>query len=132
MKKTVAIFGGLCAVILLIFQLQQWSFFAVGVSNEQLLMLSGALFLVIGIVFSRYFFVKTEQKRKMNAQSSLSEQELRVLHLLSDGRSNKEIAEELYIAETTVKTHVSRILAKLDARRRTEAVKIGRELQIIS
>ena len=43
----------------------------------------------------------------------------------------KEIAKQLYIAETTVKSHVSKILSKLKAKRRTEAIKIGKELEII-
>ena len=50
---------------------------------------------------------------------------------MTDGLSNNEIAEHLFISESTVKTHVSNILAKLNAKRRTEAIKIGRELNIV-
>jgi DNA-binding NarL/FixJ family response regulator len=52
----------------------------------------------------------------------LSERELDVFRLMTRGLSNGEIAEELYISETTVKTHVTHILQKLDLRDRVQAV----------
>ena len=51
----------------------------------------------------------------------LSERELEVLRLLADGRSNREIAAALFLAEGTVKNHVTNVLAKLGARDRTQA-----------
>ena len=45
-----------------------------------------------------------------------------MLRLIAAGRSNAEIAAEIFVSNETVKTHVSRILAKLDARDRTQAV----------
>lgn len=52
----------------------------------------------------------------------LAARELAVLRLAADGRSNSQIAAELMVAESTVKTYVSRILEKLDVTDRTEAV----------
>ncbi|MBS0390022.1 MAG: response regulator transcription factor [Proteobacteria bacterium] len=58
-------------------------------------------------------------------EEPLSEKEERVLALLADGLSNKEIAAQVFLAEGTVKNYVSRIMEKLHARNRTElAVKI--------
>src|SRR5215218_6271952 len=51
----------------------------------------------------------------------LSERELEVLALLADGSSNREIATALFLAEATVKNHVTNVLAKLGARDRTQA-----------
>jgi DNA-binding NarL/FixJ family response regulator len=52
---------------------------------------------------------------------SLSTQESRILELLSEGLSNREIANEMFLAEKTVKNYVSNLLAKLGFQRRTEA-----------
>jgi DNA-binding NarL/FixJ family response regulator len=52
---------------------------------------------------------------------SLSGQERRILELLSEGMSNREIADVMFLAEKTVKNYVSNLLAKLGYQRRTEA-----------
>jgi two-component system, NarL family, response regulator LiaR len=51
---------------------------------------------------------------------NLTERELEVVHLVAQGRSNHEIAQELVISEKTVKTHISNILGKLDLEDRTQ------------
>ena len=61
----------------------------------------------------------------------LSGRELEILRLVSEGLSNKEIAEKLVIAEGTVKNHLSSILAKLSARDRMQAVLIARKIGLI-
>lgn len=61
----------------------------------------------------------------------LSERELEVLKLVADGRSNKEIAATLFIAEGTVKNHITNILGKLGVRDRTQAALKAKELNLI-
>lgn len=61
----------------------------------------------------------------------LSERELDVLRLLADGNSNREIAGELFLAEGTVKNHVTNVLAKLGARDRTQAALRARALGLL-
>ena len=66
-----------------------------------------------------------------DAVSQLSERELDVLQLLARGLSNAEIAAELYLSETTVKSHVARIFAKLDLRDRVQTVVFAYETGVI-
>jgi DNA-binding NarL/FixJ family response regulator len=61
----------------------------------------------------------------------LSERELEVLRLLADGRSNREIAAALFLAEGTVKNHVTNVLGKLGARDRTQAALRARALDLL-
>jgi ATP/maltotriose-dependent transcriptional regulator MalT len=61
----------------------------------------------------------------------LSKREYEVLELIAAGHSNQEIADKLFISMSTVKTHVSNVLAKLDANRRTEAIARAKKMRII-
>jgi LuxR family maltose regulon positive regulatory protein len=66
-----------------------------------------------------------------SASSLLSERELQVLLLLADGHRNKEIAERLFVSETTVKAHLRSINVKLATQSRTHAVAMGRQLGLV-
>jgi LuxR family transcriptional regulator, maltose regulon positive regulatory protein len=60
----------------------------------------------------------------------LTAREIEVLKLIAAGDSNQEIAEKLVISFTTVKRHISNIYTKLDAKSRTQAIAIGKELKL--
>ena len=62
---------------------------------------------------------------------TLTDRELEVLRAVATGRTNSEIAQELSLSESTVKTHVSRVLAKIGARDRVQAVIIAYEVGLV-
>lgn len=61
----------------------------------------------------------------------ITPRELEILELIAEGLSNKEIAARVFVSENTVKTHSSRVFEKLGARRRTQAVQLGKEFRLI-
>jgi DNA-binding CsgD family transcriptional regulator len=61
----------------------------------------------------------------------ITRRELEILQLIAQGLSNREIAGKLFVSENTVKTHCSRAFDKLGARRRTQAVQLGKELGLL-
>jgi DNA-binding CsgD family transcriptional regulator len=73
-------------------------------------------------------FVLNEQKQR---ELSITPRELEILELIANGMSNREIAGKLFVTESTVKTHSSRLFDKLCAKRRTQAVQIGKEFGLI-
>jgi ATP/maltotriose-dependent transcriptional regulator MalT len=73
-------------------------------------------------------FVLNERKQE---DLGITRRELEVLELIAQGMSNREIAGKLYVSENTVKTHSSRVFDKLGARRRTQAVQLGKEFGLL-
>ncbi|MGN1400657.1 MAG: response regulator [Bacillus sp. (in: firmicutes)] len=61
-------------------------------------------------------------QQKTEPHEELTNREMEILLLMTEGKSNQEIADELFIAQKTVKVHVSNILSKLDVQDRTQAV----------
>ena len=66
--------------------------------------------------------MKMRQKDVTNPHDQLTTREMEILLLMTEGKSNQEIADELFIALKTAKTHVSNILSKLEVQDRTQAV----------
>lgn len=94
------------------------------------------LFFFIGIYINKKSLnkkalsVKEIDLQKIKALD-ITEREYEVLQGISEGLSNKEIADKLYLSESTIKTHVSNLLIKLNAKRRTQAIQIAKDLKII-
>lgn len=73
-------------------------------------------------------FVRDERRLET---LGITPRELEILELIAQGLSNREIADRVHVSENTVKTHLSRVFDKLGARRRTQAVQLGKELRLI-
>jgi DNA-binding NarL/FixJ family response regulator len=78
--------------------------------------------LIQPVIASRVLDKLAELSRKTPAGETLSDREIEVLRLMSGGESNKDIADQLSITQSTVKTHITSIFQKLNVTTRTEAV----------
>lgn len=77
-------------------------------------------------------FASRPETAEARGLDQLTERETEVLRLVAKGMSNAEIGEELFVSETTVKTHVSHILTKLHLRDRVQAVVVAYESGLIT
>lgn len=107
------------------------------VSGEWIIILFSGVAFALGLLVAVQKKVKSEIKTNIDQlndykEFDISNREYEILLLIKDGLSNKEISAQLFISESTVKTHVSNILSKLGAKRRTQAVNIAKEKNIIS
>ena len=143
MKQTILIFSGLTVAVLVLLRLNKFSL-ASGLGSSEsswsldiMVIISAAIFVIIGLLLSRLFKksatndADVEIDMSQLAKIGLSNREYEILVLMAKGDSNNDIASKLFISENTVKTHVSRILSKLNAKRRTHAVQIARDLGIL-
>ncbi len=78
--------------------------------------------LIQPVVASKVLDKLAELSRKTPAMDTLSDREIEVLQLMAKGVSNKDIADQLSITQSTVKTHITSIFQKLNVTTRTEAV----------
>jgi DNA-binding CsgD family transcriptional regulator len=87
------------------------------------------------IVIEKEIYIRENKEFIQNDKEienlGLSKRELEVLQLMAEGLSNQEIADRLFVSLNTVKTHSSKVLEKLDVKRRTQAVEKSKRLSII-
>ena len=139
---------GLCGgVLIVVLRLVEYRFLVIEHSIEIYGALIALLFAGVGIWFGLKLTRKKEvlvikevpvpssQPFALNQDRmkdlGITKRELEILELIAQGMSNREIAEKLFVSENTVKTHSSRLFDKLSAKRRTQAVQIGKEIGLI-
>jgi DNA-binding CsgD family transcriptional regulator len=149
-NKEVLAYGACLALLLLLLRWLEFRFLVLSHSMEVYIGLIALLFMGLGIwlalklakpkketiiiekevripASTEFIFNEAEAERL-----GLSKRELEVLQLLSEGLSNAEIAERLFVSLNTIKTHTSRIFEKLEVKRRTQAVEVGKRLGLIA
>ena len=147
MKKHILIYGLCGGVLIVLLKLVEYRFLVVEHSVEIYGGLIALVFAVLGIWLGLKLTKKKETIVVKEVQVSaaqtfalnqarlqelkITRRELEILELIASGLSNREIAERLFVSENTVKTHSSRLFDKLSARRRTQAVQLGKELGLI-
>jgi NarL family two-component system response regulator LiaR len=145
MKKHILIYGLCGGVLIVLLKVVEYRFLVVEHSIEIYGGLIALLFAGLGIWLGlkltknketiiirevpapRSFTLNEVRLRELG----ITRRELEILELIAGGLSNREIAEKLFVSENTVKTHSSRLFDKLSARRRTQAVQLGKELGLI-
>jgi two-component system, NarL family, response regulator LiaR len=71
------------------------------------------------------------QNKSLISKLQISNRELEILTLLAQGNSNQEIADQLYVSVSTVKSHVQNLYDKLEVKRRTQAIEKARRQHLI-
>jgi DNA-binding NarL/FixJ family response regulator len=138
-KQIVISFGILITALIVLFRIAGMYHFS-SYDSQIWTGVFSLLFLAIGIVLSRKLFTRTRVVKRpapltINpeglSRAGISKREAEILLLINDGLSNQQIADKLFISESTVKKHISNIFQKLSVERRTEALKKAQELSII-
>jgi NarL family two-component system response regulator LiaR len=147
MKRHVLIYGLLGGILIAVLKWTEYRFLVVEHSIEIYGGLIAATFAILGIWLGLKLtgtqqkivvkevrvpggdpFLPDEKKRE---DLGITRRELEILELIARGMSNREIAEKLFVSENTVKTHSSRVFDKLGAKRRTQAVQLGKEFGLL-
>ena len=152
MKKTVILYGLLAGLLIAALKLVEYRYLVVEHSIEIYGGIVAALFAGLGIwlglkltrpretVVVKEVPVPVEVRvpsepfvvnRARQQQLGITPRELEILTAIAEGLSTREIAAKLFVSENTVKTHSSRLFEKLQAKRRTQAVQIGKEAGLI-
>ena len=147
MKRHVLIYGLIGGILITVLKWTEYRFLVIEHSIEIYGGLIAATFAVLGIWLGLKLtgtqqrivvkevqvpagepFVPDERKRE---NLGITRRELEILERIAQGMSNREIAEKLYVSENTIKTHSSCVFDKLGAKRRTQAVQLGKEFGLL-
>jgi DNA-binding CsgD family transcriptional regulator len=146
-KKHILIYGLLGGILIALLKLVEYRFLVVEHSIEiyggLIALLFAGLGIWLGLKLTKPKEVVVFKEVAVPAASSfaldegslreltITPRELEILELIASGMSNREIAEKLFVSENTVKTHSRRLFDKLGAKRRTQAVQLGKELGLL-
>lgn len=136
MKKTILVFALLIVAFFTIFKISKYSIVFGNTSIEYIIAIIAVVFFIIVIYINKKSLHQPLKSAiEMDAQKieelEISKREYEVLKGISLGLSNKEIEDKLFISESTIKTHVSNLLLKLNAKRRTQAIQIAKDHNIL-
>ena len=142
MKKHIVLYGLLGGVLVAALKLIEFRYLVVEHSVAIYGGLIAAIFATVGIWLGlrltrpRTTVVIRDRTPFVRDQAAvealgITPRELEILELIASGLSTREIAERIFVSENTVKTHSSRLFEKLGAKRRTQAVQLGKERGII-
>ena len=138
-RKSILLYGIAMAVLIGILKFAEYRFYVRDLSLELFLGLVAVIFVGLGVWVGRRLtrvkVVAPESEFVLNdahlKKLGITKREYEVLSLIAQGLSNKEIADKLFVSTSTIKTHVSNIIAKLDSSRRTEAIAKAKKMHII-
>ncbi len=137
MKKTIIFYGLVLALLVFLLEYFEYRYLVRELSVEVLLLIFAVFFTGIGLwagkklTSPKLTLDRFQKNEKAIAYLHLSERELEVLELVSEGLSNKEIAGKLFVSINTVKTHLQKVYEKLEVNRRTQAVEKAKSLKLI-
>ena len=143
--RHIILYGLILAILVFALKWLQWKFLIVDNAIDIYIGLIAVFFTVLGIWVATQlvkpkvqtviiekeipekFEVNETQLKKLN----LSSREYEILQLLAKGNSNADIAENLFLSLSTVKTHVSNLFVKMDVKSRTQTIEKAKRLKII-
>ena len=140
MKKEILLYGILMGVLLVVLRLVQYNVIIRDINIEFYAAIVAVIFLIIGAWLGGKLVLKEKSIEKIEGESTitppkiehdLSKREYEVLVMMSKGFSNREIADKLFVSLNTIKTHTSNIYLKLNVKRRTQAIKKARDIQLL-
>ncbi|MFA6470234.1 MAG: helix-turn-helix transcriptional regulator [Bacteroidota bacterium] len=139
MRKTIILYGISMAALLIVLRFAEYHFLVLNLAEDLYIGFIAVLFTLFGtwvgwkLTHRPLLKHSPEFHPDVSALDTLgiSKREHEVLELIAQGLTNDEIAEKLFLSPHTVKSHSSSLFQKLNARRRTEAVKRAKELRIL-
>lgn len=145
MKKrhlSILIFGVSLAILAVVLNFFEYRYFVGSMDTEIYTSVVAFIFTAVGV----WIGINVLKKKKTNVSAqpveqkidqkkieelNLNEREYQVLELIAEGLTNQEIADRLFLAVPTIKTHISNLYSKLDVTNRSKAVHKARSLNLI-